>query len=97
MPAPMLICQLVIKNSADSTVFDQSKNIVVPKDALTKASDKEKEDGLMEKELWKKVPGEFQALAAQVPLNGAGGNAAPGNGSDASKTATPDATAAPAK
>jgi len=97
LPAPMLVCHLLVKDAGGTTLFDQSKNIVTPRDAIATATEQEKKEGFIEKRLWEKVPGEFQALVAQVPTSPAGAITAPAGGSETPKTDASKDAAAPAK
>jgi hypothetical protein len=95
----MLVCKLRVKSGSDSMVFDRSKNIELPPDAIAKASaksssknDDDEEDSFLDTALWKNVPGEFAALAAQVPVDASAANnetSPPGNQTPAANSQTP--------
>ncbi|HEV8379452.1 MAG TPA: hypothetical protein VGP99_11430 [Tepidisphaeraceae bacterium] len=105
-----LVCHLLVSDSTGADIFQQEKMLELPEQAIKKASKKQKTKGILEdKEVWKKTVGVFSTLADQVPGGTApttapssgtatpDRNAAPGTGTDASRSATPSGSPAPAK
>jgi hypothetical protein len=96
VPAPMLTCQLVVKSPAGSEIYNDTRAIVMAKDAFTKASDQDQEtEDFFDKQLWKDVVPRFKELADQVPLTPPGattpaGTTPNGTATPATPSATPD-------
>jgi hypothetical protein len=91
----MLTCQLVVKNAAGNEVYNQSRPIVMAKDAYEKATPEQQDDDeFFDKLLWKDVAGQFKEMAGEVPLtppSGATGTATPAAGAATSTDPPPAA------
>jgi len=89
-----------VKNSVGrgSYIFDKAKDIELPADVIARASRSKlqrfSEVSFIDEALWKDVPAEFKALAAEFKPDGA---AAPAGGTAPARTSAPSAPPAPAK
>ena len=71
MPSPKLVCTLEVKDSAETSIFQQSRDSL-PDPAMLQVSEESNKSGEdFDKELWKNVVSEFKALAQEVPAAGA--------------------------